>query len=143
MKIDQKWLTGFVDAKNCFLVKNVTRQKVDLEFQILLHEKDIQLLYAIKKFFGYGFVGKQHENGDFFYCINKLDTLHKVIVPFFEKNQLLTKKKIDFLAFRDIVLEIKKEKNNLLLQEESLERISKIKKKIDRNFSSNFSSVDS
>ena len=133
MKIDPKWLTGFVDAKDCFSITNHEDDKFIFEFRITVPEKDIQLLYAIKKFFGYGFVEQKEQL--FSYRINKLETVFKVIIPFFERNQLLTKKKMDFLAFRDAILEIKKEKNSPQLSEESLARIEKIRTKIENNHS--------
>jgi LAGLIDADG endonuclease len=131
MEIDKKWLVGFVDSKDCFVIKNNSINGLFLEFKISLWEKDIQLLYAIKKFFKYGSVEKED---DFFtYRINEINTLFNVIIPFFEKNKLLTKKKLDFLAFRDAILITKKEKNENGFDEDSLNRINKIEKKVKNN----------
>lgn len=131
MKINDKWLTGFVDGKDCFFVEVISEEKVKLAFKVILESEDVQLLYAIKKFFGYGYIEQANEQS--YYQIDKLETLAKVIIPFFEKNLLLTKKKLDFLMFRDVVLILKKEKNLHGLDQDSFDKVSKIETKIRKN----------
>lgn len=128
MRIDDKWLTGFVDGKDCFFVIVTSAKDVTLKFTIMLRNEDIQLLYAIKKFFGYGHIEQTKEHS--YYQIDKLETLALVVVPFFERNALLTKKKLDFLMFRDAVLILKKEKNESGLEQDSFDKIRKIETKI-------------
>ena len=72
------------------------------EFRIVQHERDVQVLYALKKFFGCGVVRRNHDDR-YELRIRKLDCLKRV-VEFFEKYPLKTKKNIDFKKFRRILL---------------------------------------
>ena len=67
------------------------------------HEKNIQILYALKKFFGCGKVCPNHGSLKCFKVRKKKDLLTKII-PFFEQHSLKTTKNLDFLKFRDILL---------------------------------------
>ena len=55
-KLDPDWVTGFVDAEGCFSViveiSEIFKRKVRISFEINLHEKDKDILYKIKSFFG-------------------------------------------------------------------------------------------
>ncbi|HXN54427.1 MAG TPA: LAGLIDADG family homing endonuclease [Mycoplasmatales bacterium] len=137
MKIDEKWLTGFIETEGYFCINiNKSVGLVDYqivpEFKIIQHKKDIQLLYAIKKFFRYGSISSNiSENSSIFeYKIRKFENLRDVIVPFFEKNSLLTKKKFDFISFRKVILIMEREDH---LKDEGLKKIIKIKEDIDEN----------
>lgn len=58
--IDAWFITGFIDAKGCFILalraSNQYKQKyqVNLLFQISLHTKDLDVLIKIKNYFGAG-----------------------------------------------------------------------------------------
>ena len=79
-----------------------TGYQVFPEFRIVQHERDVQVLYALKKFFGCGVVRRNHDDR-YELRIRKLDCLKRV-VEFFEKYPLKTKKNIDFKKFRRILL---------------------------------------
>jgi hypothetical protein len=138
MKIDEKWLSGFVDGEGCFYVginkSNDLKVGYQIlpEFRIIQHKRDIELLHAIKKFFGYGSIvsNKSKTSSIFEYRIRKFENLRDVIIPFFTKNPLLTKKKFDFLSFRDVIMIIDSKKH---LEKEGLNRIIRIKEKMNRN----------
>ena len=138
MKINKDWLTGFVDGEGCFYVgiNKSSDLKVGYqvlpEFRIIQHERDVELLYSIKNFFGYGSVVKNRScNSKIMeYRIRSIDSLFNVIIPFFERNKLLTKKKLDFIYFRRILLIIKKGDH---LKLDGLEKIREIKDKMNRN----------
>lgn len=138
MKLDKNWVVGFVDGEGCFYVGinkclslNVGYQILP-EFRIVQHERDLKLLYAIKDFFGYGLVvpNKSKESSVYEYRVRKFETLLNVVVPFFEKNELLTTKKFNFYHFREIILLMK---DNHHLTFEGLNKIISIKSKMNRS----------
>ena len=124
MKINPVWIAGFVDGEGTFYVginKNETMTigyQVLPEFRIVQHKKDIQLLYALKKFFGVGVVRVNHEDR-YELRIRSLEHLDKIVIPFFDTNKLLTQKKFDFIKFKKII--------NLMKQSKHLEKSGLIK----------------
>lgn len=124
MKINPAWIAGFVDGEGTFYVgvnRNDTMTvgyQVLPEFRIVQHKKDIQLLYALKKFFGVGVVRVNHEDR-YELRIRSLDHLDKIVIPFFNANPLLTQKKFDFIKFKRII--------NLMKQNKHLEKDGLIK----------------
>lgn len=138
MKIDKNWLLGFVDGEGCFYIGVNKSDDLKLgyqvlpEFRIVQHKKDIKLLYAIKDFFGHGIVvpNKSKDSLIYEYRVRKFDTLHDVIVPFFESNKLLTSKRFNFLAFRDVILMMKRQEH---LTELGLQKIVDIKNRMNRS----------
>ena len=102
VKLDPGWVTGFVDGEGCFHVGiNVhadmtSGYQVLPEFTVVQHERDAQLLHALKAFFGCGVVRTNH--GDrLAYRVRSQQHLLERILPFFEKHPLRSKKHIDFL----------------------------------------------
>ena len=109
MQLEAQWVVGFVDGEGCFHVGlNVHPEmsaghQVLPEFTVVQHERDIQILYALKAFFGRGVVRRNH--GDrMAYRVRSKEHLLRKIVPFFMAHPLKTKKNIDFLKFRDVLL---------------------------------------
>jgi hypothetical protein len=69
------------------------------ELVVVQHKRDIKVLYALKEFFNCGIVKRNH--GDrMCYVVRNLTHLFNIIIPFFEKTQLQTSKKYNFLRFR-------------------------------------------
>ena len=107
MELSPDWVVGFVDGEGCFYVginkhpEMSTGYQVLPEFRIVQHAKDIQILYALKRFFKCGVVRVNHDDR-FELRIRKLEHL-KSIVAFFEKHSLKTKKNTDFKKFARIV----------------------------------------
>eukprot|EP01066_Platyproteum_vivax_P003653 Platyproteum_vivax@DN14604_c0_g1_i1.p1 len=134
MQLEAQWIVGFVDGEGCFHV-SVNRHKemsqgyqVLPEFTVVQHERDIQVLYALKAYFGCGVVRKNH--GDrMAYCVRGHEHLMKTIIPFFEKHLLKTKKRVDFQNFRKVMLKIQ---NSDHLTPEGIEEIRKLKAKMNR-----------
>ena len=66
MTLDAKWITGFVDGEGCFFVginkhpDMSTGYQVLPEFTVVQHERDVQLLHALKAFFDCGVVRTNH-----------------------------------------------------------------------------------
>ena len=108
MNLDAAWITGFVDGEGCFHVginphKEMTAgYQVSPEFTVVQHERDVQILHALKNYFGCGVVRVNH--GDrMAYRVRSKKHLLEHIVPFFVMHPLKTKKNVDFNKFRKIL----------------------------------------
>ena len=111
MKLDARWITGFVDGEGCFHVginphnEMTAGYQVLPEFTVVQHERDVQVLYALKDHFGCGVVRVNH--GDrMAYRVRGIKHLLERIVPFFVEHPLKTRKNVDFQKFRDVLLMI-------------------------------------
>ena len=133
MELDAQWIVGFVDGEGCFHVGINPHPEMTAGFQVLpeftvQRERDVQVLHALKAYFGCGVVRKN--NGDrVAYRVRGHEHLSKNILPFFEKHPLKSRKRVDFAKFREIV--------NLMNQGEHLkrdgvERIREITEKMNR-----------
>jgi hypothetical protein len=134
MKLDPGWVTGFVDGEGCFHVginahSDMTAgYQVLPEFTVVQHARDAQLLHALKAFFGCGVVRTNH--GDRLgYRVRSQEHLLERILPFFDKHPLRSKKHVDFLKFRDVLLMMQKGEH---LKSDGLERIREIASKMNR-----------
>ena len=111
MELAADWVVGFVDGEGCFYVginqhpEMTVGYQVLPEFRIVQHERDLQVLHALKRFFRAGVVRRNHDDR-FELRIRKIDALVEV-VEFFEKHPLKTKKNADFKKFARIVRWIK------------------------------------
>ena len=107
MDLTPDWVVGFVDGEGCFYVginphpDMSTGYQVLPEFRIVQHERDIQILYALKRFFRCGVVRRNREDR-YELRIRKLSCLQEV-VAFFEKHPLKTKKQVDFVKFAKVI----------------------------------------
>jgi LAGLIDADG endonuclease len=107
-KLNAQWVVGFVDGEGCFFVGINPHPEMSCQFQVLpeftvvQHRRDIQLLHALKKFFGCGVVRSNHADR-MSYRVRGLDHLAERIVPFFEQHPLKSKKRVDFARFRKIL----------------------------------------
>jgi hypothetical protein len=134
MKLDAQWITGFVDGEGCFHVGINKHEEMTAGFQVLpeftvvQHERDVQILYALKSYFGCGVVRVNHAERMAF-RVRGLENLLKRIVPFFVEHPLKTGKNIDFLKFRDVLLLIEQ---GVHLSSEGVEKIRLIAKEMNR-----------
>jgi hypothetical protein len=107
-RLDAHWVVGFVDGEGCFFVginrhPEMTSQfQVLPEFTVVQHQRDVQLLHALKTFFGCGVVRRNHAERMAF-RVRRVEHLNEKIIPFFEKHPLKSKKHVDFLKFRDVL----------------------------------------
>jgi hypothetical protein len=141
-KLNPDYIVGLVDGEGSFTayVKNPDskkkvqrRTKVEPRFFLKLIEKDVKILYELKKFFGCGNVYFQrdkrvnHQNCYRFEVSNRSD-LERVIIPFFKSNSLkLRSKNGDFEIFCKILRMVIKKDH---LKESGLRRIYKLKQKM-------------
>jgi hypothetical protein len=134
MKLDAQWITGFVDGEGCFHVgvnpheEMTARFQVLPEFTVVQHERDVQVLHALKAHFGCGVVRVNH--GDrMAYRVRSVKHLLEHIVPFFVKHPLKTRKNVDFQKFRDVLLLMEAGTH---LTAEGIERIRSIASQMNR-----------
>jgi hypothetical protein len=133
-KLNAEWIVGFVDGEGCFHIGINKNPKLKLQVQVLpeltvvQHVTDIQILHALKAYWKCGVVRVNH--GDTWcYRVRGQQNLKSVIVPFFEKHKLKTKKRIAFERFRDAVLLIEKGDH---LTPKGLEKLRKLREGINR-----------
>ena len=109
MKLEAEWVTGFVDGEGCFHVgiakhpDMASGYQVLPEFTVVQHERDAQLLHALKAHFGCGVVRRNHGER-MAYRVRGLEHLSMRIVPFFLKHPLKSRKRVDFEKFRRVIL---------------------------------------
>ena len=134
MNLEAQWIVGFVDGEGCFHIgiNKHPDMKVGYqvlpEFTVVQHKRDIQILYALKSYFGCGVVRSNH--GDrMAYRVRSQQHLLQHIIPFFEKHKLKTKKGIDFRKFRKILLMMQMKRH---LTEEGVSRIREIASEMNR-----------
>ena len=137
MQLEAQWVVGFVDGEGCFHVSINPHAEMSVgyqvlpEFTVVQHERDIQILHALKAYFGCGVVRRNH--GDrMAYRVRSKEHLLQEIVPFFVKHPLNTKKNVDFLKFRDVLLLMEK---NVHLTEEGISAIRAIAGQMNRGVS--------
>ena len=135
MKIQKDWISGFVDGEGYFYVginsnqATATQVQVLPEFVVVQQQRDIKVLYGLKKFFKCGYV-KRNKGDRMCYVVRNLFHLNDIIIPFFEKHPLITTKKYNFLRFRWIVQSMVYRKYHLTL--EGLTKIISVKNRMNR-----------
>ena len=108
MNINPYWVSGFVDGEGTFYVginKNTTMTigyQVLPEFRIVQHKKDMKLLHELKKYFNCGVVRINHDDR-FELRIRSIEHINDNVIPHFDKYQLITQKKFDFIKFKKII----------------------------------------
>nr|BAL53026.1 homing endonuclease [uncultured Chloroflexota bacterium]BAL54763.1 homing endonuclease [uncultured Chloroflexota bacterium] len=133
-RLEAQWVVGFVDGEGCFYVGINPHPEMKSGFQVLpeftvvQHKQDVQVLYALKRFFGCGVVRQNH--GDrMAYRVSRVEHLWERIIPFFEKHPLKTKKRLDFLKFRKILMMMRRDEH---LTPEGIEKIRQIASQMNR-----------
>ena len=107
---DMAWLVGLVEGDGWFsITKNGKYCKY--EFGIELHERDIQMLYKIKKALGVGTISLKKDQNKVSFRIRKKPHLKEVILPIFDKYPMISTKHLKYLRFRLNLL------NNILYYE--------------------------
>jgi len=102
------WITGFIDGEGCFHVGISAHPEMAFGYQILpeltvvQHERDIALLHRLRTAMRCGVV--RRNRGDR-YCwrVRDLKNLAEIIVPFFEKHPLKSRKGVEFHRFARVV----------------------------------------
>ena len=104
--LEPSFISGFIDAEGSFVVsiqkepKNKTGWTIKSRLSISLHKKDIAILEQIKIYFkGVGNISKEGKNV-VQYRVASLRDLINIVIPHFDKYPLITKKKADFILFK-------------------------------------------
>lgn len=133
MKLDAQWIVGFVDGEGCFYVginphKEMTAgYQVLPEFTVVQHQRDVQILYALKRYFECGVIRTNHGDRMAYRVRGKKHLLERII-PFFMEHPLKTKKNVDFRKFRKILLKMEAGAH---LTSEGIEEIRAIAQKMN------------
>jgi hypothetical protein len=134
MTIEPQWIVGFVDGEGCFHVGINEHSDMSAgyqvlpEFTVVQHERDVQILHALKDYFGCGVVRSNHRDR-MAYRVRGKEHLLERIIPFFEKHELKSKKRVDFQKFRKIVRMMGEDRH---LTSEGIEEIRRIKSQMNR-----------
>ena len=103
------YITGFTDAEGCFSILCTRNKKLKMgwrlqvSFQIHLHQKDRELLEKIRVALGgVGEIYDSGSKGSVFVVYSPLD-LASTIIPHFEEYPLITQKRADFELFKQVV----------------------------------------
>ena len=133
-RLNPDWLVGFIDGEGCFHIGISKHPELKFGYQILpeltvvQHKRDLALLYTMRSTMNCGVVRKNH--GDR-YCwrVRSLENLVNVIVPFFERYPLKSKKAVEFKKFAKVV-RLMQSKHHLTF--EGFQRICKIAQSMNR-----------
>ena len=87
-----------------------TPGKVRISFEINLHEKDKDILYKIQDFFGVGAIYHRPDRKKSLYRVTNVNYINDIIIPHFINYPLISKKRLDFLLWCEVIkLILKKE----------------------------------
>jgi hypothetical protein len=134
MQLHPQWIVGFTDGEGCFHVGIARHPEMALGYQVLpelvivQHERNAKVLHALKKYFGCGVVRRNH--GDrMCWRVRKLEHLEQRIIPFFDRHDLKTLKRQDYLAFRRVVRLMSEGRH---LSPEGLQMVRRIARRLEK-----------
>jgi hypothetical protein len=141
-KIIPNYITGFSDGEATFhisILKNnnyKTGYHVMPVFSIQLHIKDLSLLELFKSYFKVGTlkIKKNKDNTTVIYSIQSVKDILAVIIPHFDEYPLLTKKRADYILFKQIIHLMNDSKH---LTKEGLKEIVSIKASMNNGLNEN------
>ena len=108
-KFNANWLRGFIDAEGCFNIHISKNSSVKLGWQTKLrfivdqNSIDKLVLQEIGNYFGGGRLNLYSQNSAQI-VISKQELIFNYIIPFFDEYPLFTKKRYDFLKWRECAL---------------------------------------
>ena len=121
MKLNPHYITGLVDGEGSFHIAiyrdSCMKQKVKVipEFHVSQHKNSKDVLEALIKKLGCGYIKENHRTNDndktYVFVVRNREDLRKKIIPFFARYELLTAKKQDFKIFAKVVQLIHKKKH--------------------------------
>ena len=131
------YLTGFADGEGCFSIA-ISRHKcakfgwkIDPLFQVYQHKDNSYVLFLYKEILQCGYVSTKGGNPScYVYCVDKIQTLINVVIPFFESYPLIGEKYQNFLLFKQIVLGLSKKEQSTI---HGFIRLAKLAFQMNRN----------
>jgi hypothetical protein len=139
MKLTADWICGFVEgvSHGSFVIsitkiRSSNSEQVRLFFKVTQHFKNVQVLYALKSFFGVGLVKQQRKDPEtvWEYTVSRFEHLRTIIIPFFEVRSMHTSKKFDFLRFRKVAVIMARKEH---LAPEGLAKIKLLAKRMNKS----------
>ena len=136
MLLHPQWITGFVDGEGCFSVEINKNETMKIGYQVIpsfvvsQNAISVNVLHGLKAYFKTGVVRSGGHEGRLQYRVRDTTQLRERIIPFFEQNKLKTRKAVDFIKFRKVLLLM--ERNEHLTQE-GLDKIRLIKDSMNTN----------
>ena len=106
------YITGFVDGEGTFSVsfnyrpRIKTRIEVRPSFSISQHKRNKDILFKIREYFGVGGIRFSKRDQNYKYEVRSIKDLTGIIIPYFKKYPLKTKKNHDFRKFEKICRKI-------------------------------------
>ena len=140
--LSKDYVVGLVDGEGSFTVyvrdqkssrERVRRVRAEPRFYLKLVEKDKNILFDLKEFFGCGNVyfqkdSRQNHQQCYRYEVTRRKELEEIIIPFFKKNRLRLVSKInDFNIFCRLMKMMKRGEH---LQKRGLDTMYELKKKM-------------
>ena len=133
-RLTPEWIVGFIDGEGCFHIGISKHSDLRMGYQILpeltvvQHQRDLDLLHELRSTMNCGVVRRNH--GDrFCWRVRNLKNLTEVIIPLFDKYPLRSKKSLDFLMFRKVVMMMQKGEH---LTKDGFQRILRIASEMNR-----------
>jgi hypothetical protein len=127
---DANYIVGFVDGEGSFNISFIKRNDYKYNIKISpsfnISQKDREILEWIKSVFNCGTI-RDRGDGVFYYEVQSIKSLKEIIIPFFNKYHLRTKKHTTFKIFSEIVNLIDKGKH---LEKEGILEIYDLREKI-------------
>jgi hypothetical protein len=102
------YVTGLVEGEGSFCVSFTFRKKLRLgietrpSFSVSLHRRNLELLQALRRFFGCGAIRYSRADRTYKYEVRSVPDLVKKILPHFERYPLQGEKAKDFQRFAHI-----------------------------------------
>lgn len=116
------WLTGLIDGEGSFMIQRSVyatgrRPTYQCKFRISMRSDDSEMLKEIVKELRIGYFTREHRS-EFFngghwhkptsaFCVSKIDDMI-VLIKVLDKYPLRSKKKRDYLIWREAVMEMKR-----------------------------------
>ncbi len=126
---DANYLVGFVDGEGSFNISFKVRKDYRNGIQVYpsfnISQKEEDILIWIKNFLNCGTI-RNRGDGVYYYEVHSLKDLNDIVLPFFRKHKLRTKKKVAFDIFSEIIKIIDSKE----LEWEDIEDIFHLREKI-------------
>lgn len=133
---------GFTDGEGNFNISLDSKKSlVRFRFKIALHADDLVVLQNIQSKLGIGSARLESNNTTAVFIVQDLDQIKNVILPIFDKYNLLSVKMLDYLSFREAI-NIKE--NSGKLSDNQFNKIQSIKENMNlkRTDYSNYNKIE-
>jgi hypothetical protein len=108
MQLDPWYVTGLVDGEGSFMVSFNLRPslstgiEVRLAFAVALNERSLEVLKALRRFFGCGAICYSRGDRTYKWEVRSISDIVQRVLPHFERYPLQTAKRADFERFAQI-----------------------------------------